>query len=137
MPRMGNAAILVAAAFALSLAAMAAQAQTAPSQAAMARSLVDAKDQHDLSFAGLPIRQVKQMKVYNKDGERIGEVGATLVDTKGKVRALTIDIEDGILGLRAYSFMVPAERLTFDDRNKRFVLDIAAAELEALQKWAN
>ena len=94
-------------------------------------------DRTDISYEGIPLNKLDDIGVYTKAGEHVGEVDGAHGDASGQVRAVSIEIQKGFLGLNGYEVMIPVQRLTLDKQQNRFIAEFAQPELEALQKWSD
>lgn len=69
-------------------------------------------------------------KVVNGAGEDLGKVQDLMIDTPTGRVAYAVLSFGGFLGMGDKLFAIPWDRLSLDEKNKRFVLNIDKAKLE-------
>jgi len=98
------------------------------------QSLREIDDRSKLSFQGVSVDDLDDMKVFDASGRKIGEVEKVLGDGSNTITALVIEIE-GIQGIDDKELVVPAERIQVDGQNKRLLTTMSESDLRSLPVW--
>ncbi|MFN8700574.1 MAG: PRC-barrel domain-containing protein [Rhodospirillales bacterium] len=80
--------------------------------------------------------QVKGTAVYNKDGEKLGTVAATMIDKVSGRAIYAVMSFGGFLGIGERHHPLPWATLKYDTARNGYVVDIDAAKLAAAPTYA-
>ena len=80
----------------------------------------------------LSVDKIKRMDVVMPNGEQIGDIANVLVDSTGRVSAMTVNTA-GFLGLGAKEYVMPLRSLQV--RGEKFMTDLTQAEIEKLPAY--
>ena len=120
----------VLAATALALAPLAALAQQNLDVAALEEA--DDDDMVVQPF-GLTVDDMDDMELMSADGEEIGEIDEVLLDAGGQPVAVSVEIDDGFLGIDDREVVFGLDQLQLRDND--FVTAADKATIEALPDW--
>lgn len=79
------------------------------------------------------LRALDDAEVIGANGDEIGEIEEVLVDATGRPVAVSIDVDDGFLGLGDEEIVFSFEQLTWENGAYRTAL--TEAEIEALPRY--
>jgi hypothetical protein len=127
---MGPKPLFVLAAAALALAPLAGVAQQSLDVATLQEA--DDDDMVVQPF-GLTVDDLEDTDLMTADGEEIGDVDEILVDGGGRAVAVSVEIDDGFLGIDDREVVFGLDQLEL--RDDALVTSLDKATIEALPEW--
>ena len=120
----------ILAATAIALAPLAALAQQSFDVAALQEA---DDDEMVVQPFGLTVDDMDDMDVMTQDGEEIGEVEEVLLDAGGQPVAVSVEVDDGFLGIDDREVVFGLDQLELSDDH--FVTQADKRTIEALPDW--
>lgn len=74
-------------------------------------------------------------EVFNKNGEKLGEIENIVIDLEKNRIACGILSFDGAFGIGEQHYAIPWDALLYDKENKQFVVDIPKEKLEQAEPF--